>query len=504
MIGKKVKFLNRNFSCFTETKNFSKKGQSLLQIFILIVSTFAFAYLVYQTTGFVSAQGFEGLGPGEEWEVFAGFGAVDLESISLSCCSSSCQDLPNFVCEDNCEGKCLPTSCGETVDCERGCCFDSVTGSCGLRAPKKTCEESGGVWSSGEFCSISECERGCCVLGSEGRFVTERMCEVLSENRGLQTEFLPNIRTELGCLAEANSQAEGACILNNDCKFWTATKCSQLNGQFFANYLCSHPDLESDCERQIDTGCVAGKDEVYWFDSCGNIENIYDSNKERSWNGGKVLSKEESCGSGQGNINSKSCGNCNFPEGSSCKEAGRIAPDEGNFICGDLNCYDAPANGGGTEDRKNGESWCIYESYIGEGLDIPGSRHYKYYCYDGEVKTEPCGDYRTGICVESIGDGFSDAACRPNKAMQCISYNTEGDIEDCGENPDCEIRILDFGRKYRFDVCTPKYPIGFDFSSSGGMKAASEICNQADFTCVKVLEKGWSGWDCIQGCECDT
>jgi len=491
----------------------NKKRMSYFQIVVLVVSTFAFAYLVYQTAGLieiVSAQTWEDVEPGEEWEVFGGFGGVDIDGVALKCCTSSCQDLPGLTCESQCGGECLPTRCEETTMCEKGCCFDNQEGLCGLESPKKTCEEDKGNWSSDNNCNVAECQKGCCLLGGEGLFVTETRCEWLSTNRGLQPEFLPNKRNELACLAEAYGQAEGACVLaSGDCRFVTGSECSQTNGNFFANQLCSHPNLNSSCERQASTDCVVGRDEVYWFDSCGNRENIYDTNKDRSWNGGEVLSKEQSCGAGSGNINSGSCGNCNFPLGSRCRAIG--GADEGNFICGDLNCPDAIGNAGVEEDRRNGESWCVYESYIGEGRDIPGSRHYKYYCYDGEVKVEPCADYRKGVCVESEEEDFSDAACRPNKAMLCASYNSKEENqnsdnlrEECSSNPDCEIRSIDFGKNYAFDVCTPKYPIGLDMTSSAGGNVAKMVCDQVDFKCVKIMVKGWGGWDCETGCECDT
>lgn len=97
-------------------------------------------------------------------------------------------------------------------------------------------------------------------------------------------------------------------------------------------------------------------------------------------------------------------------------------------MCKDLNCYNTE-NG---KDYKNGESWCVYDSEVGDGKDLVGSRHYRHVCIMGEETVEPCGDYRTEQCIqaniESVGVTFTEAACRANRWTDCVDQKEK---EDC-------------------------------------------------------------------------
>jgi len=229
----------------------------------------------------------------------------------------------------------------------------------------------------------------------------------------------------------------------------------------------------------------------------------------------KKVSKVESCNSDSSNANNKRCGNCNYFLGSKCGLAVGIEPKYGEYICKDMSCKDAPANGGGKKDRKNGESWCIYDGYIGEGRDVVGSRHWRYSCIDGEVKVEGCDDYRNGICVESevdVGKGeeFSTASCRINRWQECMGYNMEegenweeGMAGKCEENPDCFIQEVNVDKGFNFKYCVPKYPPGFDLTNEGGGKVAETICSQASQKCTVIYVKELSGWKCKVNCNCE-
>ena len=143
--------------------------------------------------------------------------------------------------------------------------------------------------------------------------------------------------------------------------------------------------------------------------------------------------------------NQGTCGNCNFLAGSSCgsKTATEKLDDSlQNVVCKDLSCDE---NKDGTKERSHGESWCEYQGAIGvEGgrsVDTPGSRYFRKTCAYGEVRTDPCADFRNEVCVENKltegGKSFSSAACRINRWQQCIEYNTKGGLGECSENPDC-------------------------------------------------------------------
>jgi hypothetical protein len=130
-----------------------------------------------------------------------------------------------------------------------------------------------------------------------------------------------------------------------------------------------------------------------------------------SYNDGKILSENQSC-SLESNLNNQAtCGNCNYLLGSTC---GANTENEkasfGDFVCKDIRCKD-----GEGKIRDNGESWCEYQGAIGtdigtsgllRAIDTPGSRHFRMKCIDGEVKTEPCADYRNEICVDSEAESI--------------------------------------------------------------------------------------------------
>jgi len=424
-----------------------------------------------------------------------------------------------------------------------GCCFDTVEGLCSPNSYQSACEaEENGQWLSDESCNENQCEQGCCILGSESRLGTKRECERLEELHGIPGRFDSSIQDELTCVGLSQSQSEGACVIENSeggknaCKFGTKSECQSIGGNFYQDYLCSNPELETSCEKQASTNCVEGKDEIYWFDSCGNRENIYDANKDKAWNNGEVLSKEESCGQLGDGIDSKTCGNCDYTKGSVCAEY-RAGVDtkksDGNFVCRDLNCVDEKDNG---KTRINGESWCVYDGVVGGGNDVVGSRHFREVCVNGEIRTEPCADYRKEICVETKGNsdgsgssssgafdissifndifsGFSSggilgsnsgnvglvesfgglgsgisglslgsatnsysdkpdqsgAFCRTNMWEDCAGRN----IATCLQNPDCQPNIVWVDSDFHFESCVPKYPPGMEVK--GGASGLGDI-----------------------------
>lgn len=523
------------------TKIFSKKaGISYLQIAILVLSYFAFSYMIAETDKAIDevkkAYSIEEKTEKQAWEksIIQKIGIAILSQLTkemlpkvsaastLQCCpklknNASCQNILSDNCNSECATSCLPTKCEETSNCKIGCCFDSKEGTCSNSVPKQLCEDKRGIWKDDRNCNLEECRKGCCVLGKNTQFITEAQCKKLSLFYGFSDVDLwkREIDTELGCWLLSNQGEEGACVLEEEnsngeivrgCKFTTKIECMKnLGGEFSSGYLCSNPELNTTCIRQATTNCIEGKEDVYWIDSCGNKENIYNSDKDKSWNNGKVLKKEESCNANSGNIGSVGCGNCNSFLGSRCRKykEGESKPTYGDKICGDLNCKQAISHANTKQDRKNGESWCVYDGRIGDGNDVAGSRHWKYYCLDGKVEVEACQDFRNGICVESeiknenTNEKFSQSACRPNRAMECISYNSKGG-SGCSKNSDCRILNMDFGTPYTFSICAPKYPLGFDMKNNP--KAAQKLCSQASLKCTKILVDG----ECKSGCDCDS
>ncbi|MEK6928662.1 MAG: hypothetical protein AABW65_01755 [Nanoarchaeota archaeon] len=440
-----------------------------------------------------------------------------IEQSVMTCLKSKdnkiCQTYLSEECKDKCLTNCIPVQSSEILDCAVGTCYDLNEGSCTEGSPKAKCEEDGGKWFNDPNGNVKECKRGCCVVKDKTYFSTEKMCERISSSSGFKKDFRAEIRDEATCVGLAKTQEEGACILEteegNKCKFTTKSDCLQnIKGIFNSGYLCSKEELKTNCKEQSYTSCVEGRSEIYWFDSCGNKENIYDINKIKSWNNGMILSKEQSCSLSLGNnplANQARCGNCNYLLGSTCgkktlKE--KLSEENHDAVCRSLLCIDKEG-----KTRENGESWCEYQGAIGlrEGrsADTPGSRHFRKVCSDGEIRTEPCADYRNEICVEARknagGKELSTSSCRINLAYQCYGYNQKKENK-CEENPDCFIKKVYVSGNFNFNLCVPKYKPGFNFEERGDV--SEKICGTATQSCTVVYIKKLKGWRCAANCEC--
>jgi hypothetical protein len=432
-----------------------------------------------------------------------------------------CQEYPASECSVKCNVTCIPSDMAHVAECKLGTCFDRNEGTCAVGSPKPICEGNGGTWFDDSKGNIKECKKGCCVLGSQALFVTDIRCQKMSSLLGIERIFKPEVKNELGCFALSNTQEEGACIVGDDiysgkkiCKFFTKEKCSSAKGTFYGGFLCSNPQLNANCTKQKTTSCVEGKDEIYWFDSCDNRENIYDANLEKSWNNGKILTKQESCALGSADnpvANRGTCGNCNYLLSSRCgnKTATQKLNDaRQGAVCRDLSCVDEKGN-----KRVHGETWCAYQSDIGfdgsRSRDVPGSSHYRKVCYEGEVRTEPCEQARNEICVENkmdVGGGrtLSSASCIKNLAAQCLTYNSkaEGTMkEECSNNPFCAIKNVDISDYFKFSMCVPRSPVGHDLTTGEG----GNMCGKASMKCTVVYVKKLSSnsYECQQNCACE-
>jgi len=378
-----------------------------------------------------------------------------------------------------------------------------------------------------------------------------------------------SVNSELECLASVQRRTEGACafsVANKEekvCKFTNIEECDSIGGVFWENTLCSNEDeIDSICEKQNYTSCVEGFDEIYWFDSCDNRENIYEGSsrrdKEISWNNGLVKEKDESCVMGTASYpvrNQGSCGNCNRLLSSICGEKiegeQELDDEEQDVVCLDLGCYDEE----GDRIREHGESWCAYQGQIGlpgedgEALDLiggilssglgfdliggersvdtPGSLHFRKSCLNGEISTNSCDNYRNYVCVEQQtekdgGGTFSQASCRVNRWQECLDYNpstNEGQLIGmlggemagkilelrlrltCGKDPDCFVKTVNVDKDFQFSYCAPRYAPGFDLEN--GLEVAQTLCGAASQKCTAVYVKKISGWTCEANCDCE-
>ncbi|MBU4502494.1 MAG: hypothetical protein KKA79_07895 [Nanoarchaeota archaeon] len=410
------------------------------------------------------------------------------------CCEklAGSDDYCVYTDEEECDPqfKSAAVACEQTSFCKTGCCYSSDEGQCYKNVARAECSSVGeSVWDEDSECGIEQCQKGCCLLGTQGFYVTQVRCKLETSVYGNVTmEWDPNIESEMECQAESRSQDMGCCVSGDTCTFGTRSTCASASAEptaetavggegFYKDMICSNDRLSCGCAKQTNTGCY--DDKVYWFDSCGNRENVYSTDKSKSYNSGYVLDSDQICNGPA--INDPDCGNCDYAAGSICRstEVTGVEATEGDFMCSKTACdivYDdsiSPSAGAG---KKNGESWCLYDSDVGKSTDLVGSRHFRRLCINGEEMNEPCMDYREELCMQgvltfeptdtyaafsAVGD-YVESACRDNRWEDCMACNDAeaGCGSDC-VNPDyecsgCEDEAEDAAKELAIQQCCAK------------------------------------------------
>lgn len=413
-----------------------------------------------------------------------------------------------------------PTSCEQTVFCQKGTCVDGNTGSCSSNTPKGICESQGGNWYNKDKDEIPECRAGCCILGQEVAFVNQATCKSLATDYGVPVNFRADITSQAACYALDTTTAEGACVISGsngetNCKRTTASQCSNLKGTFNKGLLCTAAGL-SDCAKDS-TKTKIFKDKVYFSDTCGNIANIYD---ESRFNDAAYWEKIQNPTCSVGSLPSSTCGECSYRLGTIGAEykandpsMPKSPPEYGNNVCKELSCYYDTDNDGKTDSKtekyKHGESWCAQsegtyynvpfeidgktKKVVADGYNqynLPGSRYYKLKCYDGEVLIEPCADFRNEICQSAINPETekSIASCVLNEGNACMTYATRTDCEarsGCKWIPgynvafgviDLELEGPKLSEYYeKQGVCLPLFAPGSPFWNSDGEELCSKV-----------------------------
>ncbi len=486
------------------------------------------------------------------------------------CCEKTtqgawCQNVDDITKCDTSSGlRSVPTSCDATSYCRLGTCVNTQEGVCMENTPQRVCEQpqggvASGLWFDSKPSEIPQCQLGCCLIGEQAAFTTQTRCEQLSSLYGLNTNYRTDIKNEAQCIASAFPAVKGACVFEDNfqrkCEFITKKECQTLetkktNVKFSQDFLCSAEVLGTVCGPSQKTTTVSGRDEVFFLDTCGNVANIYDASRQNDrtyWD--KIIPKAQSCGFGNSNAGSSTCGNCDYLSGSTgaiydrFRDGSSSSPNFGNYICRSLDCKfiqdlngDGNTNGPGESGTfKHGESWCANSAGTGQIIskngqlvgvpdstkdNLPGSRYFRLVCYNGDVTVEPCADFRQETCIQSTtktsqGD-FRTAACRANEWVDCVAQGTQ---KDC-ENPDKrDCKWTDTGAKDDkggpISSCLPKFAPGFDFF--GDVGNAQQLCAQASATCQVKFVRGVSGklagaanaiggasdvWTCSENCGC--
>jgi len=406
-----------------------------------------------------------------------------------------CMNAPENECDDSYRS--VPTSCEATSYCRLGTCIDTQEGTCMENTPQVTCNvEDGGFWEEGNADELPQCQLGCCLIGDQAAFVTQTRCKTLSSLYGLETNYRTDIQSEMQCIASASPGVKGACVFEREyqktCKLLTKQECQEMeissgysNVKFHEGYLCSAVELATNCGPRGGTTCVEGKDEVYFLDTCGNLANVYDSNKINDatyWTYIAGVGGVTIC-----NPASTTCGNCDYFSGTTCKEV------LGKHVCEDLSCeYEG-------KDYQHGETWCAKAKGIKDNL--PGSRYFRMVCYNGEVSVEPCADYRQEVCIQSEVNTFRTAACRVNMWQDCYAQDNAKDCTN-EDKRDCKViegfsiltdengvsLFLDEDGETADNSCVPLHNPGFDFWEEGG--DAESLCSLGTTMCIIDYEAG--------------
>lgn len=429
-----------------------------------------------------------------------------LSLFSITLIVNTAEAQQNVCCErtnsgDYCvytsQGNCNPnyniaaTTCSQTSFCQLVCCIDTNNGEIFPNVYAASCYNTPNKTMNANDPSCSNIPRGCCQIGNQCNIKTESNCNHLASQYGIQPNFNPNINNEAQCINQCQLQDEGCCILpRNLCEYTTREECStagQENTQgtsgFYQNTYCSNPRLSCNCEPHARKGCVPNEDDAYWFDSCGNPEEIAED--------------------------------CDYVQGTLCRENG------GSATCASVNCLDTSDFPKNTHDpnmggfRKNGESWCVYESPIGTSLDFVGSRHYKHLCVNGEELIEPCRDFREQYCIQGniqFNEGtYIQASCLDNKYKECVDEcrnkgNKEKNKQCCESKSYCTWMGED--NEGLGGSCYPSVSPGLKFwpDEEGEIdEEVKSVCNKGDTQCTSYWIKNefTHHKECIKNCECE-
>ena len=373
--------------------------------------------------------------------------------ISAVCCQKLsqaeggqwCQDAESSSQCDSYYDVASATNCEETPYCAKGTCKYSEEGTCTSGTSYSVCEiRDGETWVNLLKSEIDECKMGCCIYMADSAPLNYLECKDLGIDSGFtwneEITFNSQITDEASCEAlSLNPNDYGACVINlefeRDCYMTTRGACT--SNKFHKGDLCTNSKLETDCAKTENTRCE--KDYVYYEDSCGNLANIYNSDRYDDLNYWETIQEPDCTIEEDG---PESCGNCNYINGTMCKEYDsenllhEYPANQGDNICASLDCmYDT--DGDSTlEKYQHGETWCaetpgtawhlaVYpetNEFTNTSLarladvynvNLPGSEYILLSCVDGEVMEEACGSMRNEYCVEVRDDDYSISSDSP-------------------------------------------------------------------------------------------
>src|SRR3989344_9095597 len=132
---------------------------------------------------------------------------VKAQEQNVCCAKTNSDEYCIYTEESNCDvdyfSDNLASTCDQTSYCEPVCCYNDETGECSSNVGAGTCQAEGLDYFSQADCSISECQKGCCEIGTNFIFTTEQNCVYeTSKFPDLSVNFDNGIDNEADCLKE--------------------------------------------------------------------------------------------------------------------------------------------------------------------------------------------------------------------------------------------------------------------------------------------------------------
>ncbi len=311
--------------------------------------------------------------------------------------------------------------CESVSWCGTGCCV-KIDGGCAEGAGEYSCVVvEGGDYSDKQLCSTqSSCDEVCCQIDSDYEYITRAECDNWEIESGIVSVEHP-VSSASACDSLEREQESGCCVTQSECVQSSGGDCGTTNFDastgygFYMNENCADisgelkdNDLEAaeicDCTVSIeDYTCASDGIRVLEGDSCGNVGDVVE----------ECNYSEEVCSETSGGARCVSA---------SCYDTYSFASRRGFELYNSYKVYYEENGEWKTIDlnlgdtRKNGESWCIYESPVGSFRDRVGSQHYSATCGAGEELIENCVSDRSEICVTTYNPliGQFKGECVPN------------------------------------------------------------------------------------------
>jgi hypothetical protein len=280
-----------------------------------------------------------------------------------------------------------PFDCSNINECQPGTCIPlEKSEPCLRNKPAADCLAMGGVPDSKTLEEIPQCKPGCCIIarGLKAEVLQFRQCENLTRALGYNVDmmdFREGIISQIECKKAGSPSDLGCCVVGGgSCKYGARANCSEgnfvpLQGGLFCRDV-SQCALTT--HNYADCGKIPGTEtDIYWYDSQGNQEEIYD-----------VANTSEVDG------------NCNYPENFCTKS-----------ISGAVECKTTSCKIEGSKDAQkmsDNPPKVESESIEGKGLLTGTSLCYNFYTHfsDNAKIEEDMKGVSTGLQNEILYCGF--------------------------------------------------------------------------------------------------